>query len=183
MAPLLLDINAPEFVLLLVLAVILFGPERLPDLARKAARVLRYLRTVAGSAQQQLSKELGPEFENLDFRDLNPKAFVQKHLLDDVEPIIADVKSEVSRPWQDHQQLVRRHRRGDQLHQGSQPGRPAGRHGGHPGAGNNSFRSRGDVIALCFRCSRIARSGSAYFVVAAEESTFAPSVYIARSAR
>jgi sec-independent protein translocase protein TatB len=51
---------------------------------------------VAGSAQQQLSKELGPEFENVDFRDLNPKAFVQKHLLDDVEPIIADVKSEVT---------------------------------------------------------------------------------------
>ena len=96
MVPLLLDINGPEFVLLLVLAIILFGPERLPDLARKAARVLRYLRTVAGSAQQQLSKELGPEFENLDFRDLNPKAFVQKHLLDDVEPIIADVKSEVA---------------------------------------------------------------------------------------
>jgi sec-independent protein translocase protein TatB len=94
--PLLLDINAPEFILLLVIAVILFGPERLPDLARKAARLLRYLRTVAGSAQQQLSKELGPEFENVDFRDLNPKAFVQKHLLDDVDPIIADVKSEVS---------------------------------------------------------------------------------------
>jgi len=96
MVPLLLDINGPEFLLLLVLEVILFGPELLPDLARKAARVLRYLRTVAGSAQQQLSKELGPEFENVDFRDLNPKAFVQKHLLDDVEPIIADVKSEVT---------------------------------------------------------------------------------------
>jgi sec-independent protein translocase protein TatB len=96
MVPLLLDINGPEFLLLLVLAVILFGPERLPDLARKAARVLRYLRTVAGSAQQQLSKELGPEFENVDFRDLNPKAFVQKHLLDDIEPVIADVKAEVT---------------------------------------------------------------------------------------
>jgi sec-independent protein translocase protein TatB len=96
MVPLLLDINGPEFVLLLVLAVILFGPERLPDLARKAARLLRYLRTVAGSAQQELSKELGPEFENLDFRDMNPRTFVQKHLLDNIDPIIADVKSEVS---------------------------------------------------------------------------------------
>lgn len=96
MTPLLLDINAPEFVLLLVIAIILFGPERLPDLARKAARLLRYLRSVAGNAQQQLTKELGPEFENLDFRDLNPRAFVQKHLLDDVEPIIADVKSQVT---------------------------------------------------------------------------------------
>ena len=96
MTPLLLDINAPEFVLLLVLAVILFGPERLPELARKAARVVRYLRTMAGSAQQQLSRELGPGFEDLDLSDLNPRAFVQKHLLDDVEPIIADVKKEIT---------------------------------------------------------------------------------------
>ncbi len=96
MTPMLLDINGPEFILLLALAVILFGPERLPDLARKAARIVRYLRTAASGAQEQLTKELGPGFENLDFRDLNPRAFVQKHLLDDVEPIIADVRSEIS---------------------------------------------------------------------------------------
>jgi sec-independent protein translocase protein TatB len=94
MTPLLLDINGPEFLLLLVLAIILFGPERLPDLVRKAARVVQYLRTVAGSAQEQLSKELGPGFEDLDLRDLNPKAFIQKHLLDEVQPIVADVRSE-----------------------------------------------------------------------------------------
>ena len=73
MVPLLLDINGPEFVLLLVLAVILFGPERLPDLARKAARVLRYLRTVAGSAQQQLSKELGPGLRTSIFVTSTPR--------------------------------------------------------------------------------------------------------------
>ena len=78
------------------MAIILFGPERLPEFARKAARVLRYVRTIAGNAQEQLSKELGPGFEDLDLRDLNPKAFVQKHLLDDVEPIVADVKNEIS---------------------------------------------------------------------------------------
>ncbi len=92
----LIDINGPEFALLLALAIILFGPERLPDLARKAARVIKYVRTMAGDAQQSLTKELGPGFENLDFRDLNPRSFVQKHLLDDVEPILADVKSEIS---------------------------------------------------------------------------------------
>ena len=96
MVPLLLDINGPEFLMLLVLAVILFGPERLPDLARKAARVVRYVRTMAGTAQEQLSKELGPGFEDLDLRDLNPKTFVQKHLMDDVDPIIADVKQEIT---------------------------------------------------------------------------------------
>jgi sec-independent protein translocase protein TatB len=94
--PLFIDINAPEFLILLVLAIVLFGPERLPDLARKVSRVVRYLRTIAGSAQDQLSKELGPGFEDLDFRDLNPKAFVQKHLLSDVEPLVADVKREIT---------------------------------------------------------------------------------------
>ena len=95
MAPMLLDVNGPEFLLLLVIAIVLFGPERLPDLARKAARVVQYVRTIAGTAQEQLSKELGPGFEDVDMRDLNPKAFIQKHLLDDVQPIIADVKAEI----------------------------------------------------------------------------------------
>lgn len=90
------DINAPEFVVLVVIAIVLFGPEKLPEFARKAARVLRYLRGIASNAQDQLSKELGPEFGDLDIRDLNPKAFVQKHLLDDVNPLIDDVKNEFS---------------------------------------------------------------------------------------
>jgi sec-independent protein translocase protein TatB len=92
--PLLLDINGPEFALLLVLAVILFGPERLPDLARKAARLVSFLRTTANNAQQQLTSQLGPEFENLDFRDLNPRSFIQKNLLDN--SVVADVKAEIA---------------------------------------------------------------------------------------
>ncbi len=58
--------------------------------------MVKYVRTMAGTAQEQLSKELGPGFENLDFRDLNPKAFVQKHILQDVDPIVADVKREIT---------------------------------------------------------------------------------------
>ena len=96
MTPMLLDVNGPEFLLLLVIAIVLFGPERLPDLARKAARVVQYVRTIAGTAQEQLTKELGPGFEDVDMRDLNPKAFIQKHLLDDVDPIVADVKAEIA---------------------------------------------------------------------------------------
>jgi sec-independent protein translocase protein TatB len=89
------DVGAPELLVLVVIAVILFGPEKLPEFARKAARVIRYVRSMAGNAQEQLSKELGPEFSDLDVRDLNPKAFIQKHLMDDVDPIVADVKKEI----------------------------------------------------------------------------------------
>ncbi|MFX4272603.1 sec-independent translocase [Propionibacteriaceae bacterium Y1685] len=90
------DIGAPELFLLVVAAVIIFGPERLPEFARKAAQVVQYVRGMASNAQAQLSEELGPEFKDLDFRDLNPKAFVKKHLLDEVEPIVADVKGELT---------------------------------------------------------------------------------------
>ena len=96
MVLLVFDVGAPEFLVLLVIAVIMFGPEKLPELARKAARLIHYVRNIAGNAQQQLGKELGPEFENLDVRDLNPKSFIKKHLLDEVEPIVADVKTELN---------------------------------------------------------------------------------------
>lgn len=90
------DIGAPELFLLVVAAVIIFGPERLPEFARKAAQVVQYVRGMATNAQAQLSEELGPEFKDLDFRDLNPKQFVKKHLLDEVDPIVADVKGELA---------------------------------------------------------------------------------------
>lgn len=87
-------VGAPELMLLIVVAIVMFGPERLPELIRKARGIIQYVRTMAGEAQSQLGKELGPGFEDIDLRDLNPKAFIQKHLLDDVDTIVADVKSE-----------------------------------------------------------------------------------------
>lgn len=94
--PMFIDIGAPELLVLAVVAVVVFGPEKLPEFARKAATTLRYVRQMAGSAQTQLRSELGPEFEDLDFADLNPKSFVRKHLLSDIEPLVGDVKNDLN---------------------------------------------------------------------------------------
>lgn len=80
-----IDVNMTEIVVLGVLAVIIFGPEKLPELARKAARVLSFLRRVGSDARMQLREELGPEFDDLHLSDLNPKNFVARHLLSDDE--------------------------------------------------------------------------------------------------
>lgn len=76
-----IDFNIPEILFLGVLAVIIFGPEKLPELAKKAARIVSYLRRVGNDARAQLREELGPEFDDVRLSDLNPKTFVQRHIL------------------------------------------------------------------------------------------------------
>jgi sec-independent protein translocase protein TatB len=75
-------INAGETIVLVVLAVLVFGPDRLPQAAASAGRLLRQLRQLASGAQEQVRRELGPEFDNFSLTDLNPRSFIAKHLLD-----------------------------------------------------------------------------------------------------
>jgi sec-independent protein translocase protein TatB len=79
------DIGIPEFLVLAVAALFIFGPDRLPDIARQAARGIRTVRSMAANARRELTKELGPEFEDFDINDLNPRTFVKKRLLDDID--------------------------------------------------------------------------------------------------
>ncbi len=75
----------PEIVALVVIALLVFGPEKLPQAAAQAGRTLRTLRQMANNAKQDLQTGLGPEFANFDPADLNPKNFVRKHLTGDLE--------------------------------------------------------------------------------------------------
>ncbi|MCM3884690.1 Sec-independent protein translocase protein TatB [Frankia sp. R82] len=75
-----------EVAVLLVIGLFVFGPDRLPKAARDAGRMLRQLRQTATGMRNDLRSELGPEFDDLDIRDLHPKTFVRKHLFDD-EPL------------------------------------------------------------------------------------------------
>ncbi|MGL4831458.1 MAG: sec-independent translocase [Propionibacteriaceae bacterium] len=86
----LMDINAGEFIVLIVLALVIFGPEKLPDLARKAARIFHFLRGIANNAQDKVREQLGPEFADLDLRHLDPKTFVRDTLLGDDFSAISD---------------------------------------------------------------------------------------------
>ncbi|MFI6325201.1 sec-independent translocase [Nonomuraea sp. NPDC050556] len=74
-----------EIVALVILALLVFGPEKLPQAAAQAGKTLRNLRRMANSARDDLRAGLGPEFADFDPADLNPKNFVRKHLIDDVD--------------------------------------------------------------------------------------------------
>jgi sec-independent protein translocase protein TatB len=79
------DLSPFKLIVLALLALVIFGPNELPKLASQAGQLLRDLRRVADSARNDLRAGLGPEFQDFDFDDLNPKRFVRKHLLDDLE--------------------------------------------------------------------------------------------------
>lgn len=80
------NIGPFELLVLAVVGLIVLGPERLPGLARDAARMLRTLRELATGARQQLREELGPEFADIDLRSLNPRTAVQRAVFGDDLP-------------------------------------------------------------------------------------------------
>jgi len=88
------DIGFFEFVALAVLALLIFGPDKLPKVAADAARMLRELRGMASGAKRELTEALGPEITELkDLGDLNPRTFVKKNFLgvldDDEDDLLA----------------------------------------------------------------------------------------------
>ncbi len=78
------DLSIPKLLILAVIALVIFGPNELPKIAAQAGRALRDLRKIAEGAKNDLQEGLGPEFSDFDIEDLNPKRFVQKHFLDDI---------------------------------------------------------------------------------------------------
>ena len=78
------DLSITKLLILAVIALVIFGPNELPKIASQAGQALRDLRKIAEGAKNDLREGLGPEFADFDIEDLNPKRFVQKHFLDDL---------------------------------------------------------------------------------------------------
>ncbi|MCY0927793.1 sec-independent translocase [Streptomyces sp. H27-H1] len=74
------DIGALELVTIVVLAILIFGPDKLPKVIQDVTGVIRKIRAFSDSAKQDIRSELGSEFKDFEFEDLNPKNFIRKQL-------------------------------------------------------------------------------------------------------
>ena len=72
-----------EFLMMGVLGLVIFGPERLPKAASDAVRVIRQLRSMADSAISDIKAELPSELADLDLRSLSPQGMLRKAIFDD----------------------------------------------------------------------------------------------------
>lgn len=79
------DLSIWKLFALAVIALVIFGPDQLPKMARQIGSTLRELRRLAEGAKADLREGLGPEFADFEITDLNPKNFVRRQLFDTVD--------------------------------------------------------------------------------------------------
>jgi sec-independent protein translocase protein TatB len=76
-----LDVNGWEFVALIVLAVVILGPERLPEYAAKLGRFVRQARAMAEGAKGQLREQMGPEFDDINWKQYDPRQYDPRRIV------------------------------------------------------------------------------------------------------
>jgi len=77
-----------------IIALFLIGPDRLPGYAAQLARLVRSMRSMADGAKERMREELGPEFDDVDWRKLDPRQYdprriIREALLEDGVPAAA----------------------------------------------------------------------------------------------
>jgi sec-independent protein translocase protein TatB len=73
---------------LLVVALLVFGPERLPGIAAQAGRGLRQLRGTLDGLAAEIKGSVGPELADLDLTSLHPRTLFASLMAED-EPTAA----------------------------------------------------------------------------------------------
>jgi sec-independent protein translocase protein TatB len=85
------NIGWGEIVFIAVIALFIFGPERLPHIAKDAADGLKKARRAMTGVREQVNDSLGEDFahlRDLDLRQYHPRTFIRNQLLadDDDDP-------------------------------------------------------------------------------------------------
>ncbi len=79
-----------EIIVLALAALFIFGPERLPHLAKDAAAGLKKLRAGIAGVRAQVNDTLAddlPELRDVDLRKYHPRTFIRSQLFEDDEPV------------------------------------------------------------------------------------------------
>ena len=89
-------ISGSEFLVIILVAVVVVGPQRLPEYTRKLTQMVRQLRVFLDNARSQIAEEVGPEMADLDLSSLDPRQYdprkiVRDALGEDIDAIREDL--------------------------------------------------------------------------------------------
>ena len=74
-------INGAELIILIILAVLVLGPEKLPEYTRKLTEWIRTLRRMAEGAKVQFKDETGTDFDEIDWRRYDPRQYDPRRII------------------------------------------------------------------------------------------------------
>ena len=96
-----IGISGPEFLVIILVAVIVVGPQRLPEYARKLTQAVRRLRVFLDDAKEQIAEEVGPELADLNLSDLDPRNYDPRKIVRDAlgEDLDA-IRKDLANPFQ-----------------------------------------------------------------------------------
>jgi len=66
-----------------IIAVFLLGPERLPYYASQLARLVKSVRNMANGAKDRMRDEMGPDFDDIDWKKLDPRQYDPRRIIRD----------------------------------------------------------------------------------------------------
>ncbi|MGC1208620.1 MAG: twin-arginine translocase TatA/TatE family subunit, partial [Ornithinimicrobium sp.] len=76
-----LNLGSGEILLILILAVIILGPSKLPEYAASLARLVRNLRDMAEGAKTQIKEEMGPACYDVNWDQLDPRQYDPRRIV------------------------------------------------------------------------------------------------------
>jgi sec-independent protein translocase protein TatB len=88
-----------KLLIIAIIAVFLIGPDRLPGYAAQLARLVKSLRGMADGAKERMREEMGPEFDEVDWKKLDPRQYdprriIREALVDEVAPAAKPVSTQ-----------------------------------------------------------------------------------------
>lgn len=76
-----LNLSGGELMLLIVLALIILGPDKLPGYAAKLGQFVRAARDMAEGARSHIREEMGPGFDEIDWQALDPRQYDPRRIV------------------------------------------------------------------------------------------------------
>ena len=64
-----------------IIALFLIGPDRLPAYSAQFGRLVRQLRDMASGAKDRMRDELGPDFDDMDWKKLDPRQYDPRRII------------------------------------------------------------------------------------------------------
>jgi sec-independent protein translocase protein TatB len=100
-----------KLLIIAIIAVFLLGPDRLPYYASQLARLVRRVRGMADGAKERMREEMGPDFDDIDWKKLDPRQYdprriIREALLEDETPPVT-VRAPVESAYAQRQRLLK----------------------------------------------------------------------------